>query len=192
MLTHPDSRLNPQEGREKADIQSQGMLEANSNQQAIPPVYEQQESSQQRYTQSPLPPYTYQPYGRYDVGPFELTSLGMRARTAAWLCYLFNWVTGIIFFLLERENRFVRFHAMQSILFFGTISILESISRYFEMLFIYGFGVAYFNVGGLTGAIGLISFVCWIVLMVQAGKGRYYKLPFFGNLAERAIGQFRF
>ena len=71
---------------------------------------------------------TYSASHMGDVGPYESTSLGMRARTAGWLCYLFGWVTGLIFFLLERENRFVRFHAMQSLLFFGILSVLEGYS----------------------------------------------------------------
>ncbi len=152
--------------------------------------YNQPYGGYQPYSQGPpqqqqQQQYGYQqPYGAppsYDVGPFELTSLGMRARTAGWLCYLFGWVTGLIFFLLERQNRFVRFHAVQSILFFGGMSILEGIVRFFETVF--GFGA-------ITGALGIITFVCWIVLMVQASKGRYYKLPVVGDYAEKIANQF--
>jgi hypothetical protein len=104
-------------------------------QQGLPPGqggYQQNTppGSYQQYGYPPYPPgqqqYGYQPpYGAPqmgDVGPLDRTSLGMRARSAGLLCYLFGWVTGLIFFLLERESRFVRFHAMQSILFFGTLS----------------------------------------------------------------------
>ncbi len=151
--------------------------------------YDQPYGGYQPYSQGPQPQqqqqyWPQQPYGAppsYDVGPFELTSLGMRARTAGWLCYLFGWVTGLIFFLLEKQNRFVRFHAMQSILFFGGMSILEGIVRFFETAF--GFGA-------ITGALGIITFVCWIVLMVQASKGRYYKLPLVGDYAEKIANQF--
>jgi uncharacterized membrane protein len=114
-----------------------------------------------------------------DVGPYETTSLGMRARTAGLLCYLFGWVTGLIFFLLERENRFVRFHAMQSILFFGILSVLEGFFSYMPFF------------GPIGGALGLIMFIGWIVMMVKAHRGEYYKLPLFGDLAERLIGQIR-
>ncbi len=114
-----------------------------------------------------------------DAGPYENTSLDMRARTAGWLCYLFGWVTGLIFFLLERENRFVRFHAMQSILFFGILNILEWVFS----------NLPFF--GPIGGAIGLVMFIGWIVMMVKAHWGEYYKLPLFGDLAERLIGQIR-
>jgi uncharacterized membrane protein len=109
-----------------------------------------------------------------DVSPFELTSLGMKARTAGLLCYLLGWVGGLVFLLLERDNRFVRFHAIQSILFFGTVSILGGIFSYFP-----------FALFGLGGVVGLIGFIGWIVLMVAAHRGRYYKLPLFGDIADQ-------
>ena len=144
--------------------------------------------SDQPYMQSSQQQQPYwqrqQPYGAppcCDVGPYELTSLGMRARTAGWLSYLLVWITGLIFFLLEKENRFVRFHAMQSILFFGGLSILEAIIRSFETLFNYSM----FPV--ISSVVGLVSFICWIVLMVRASRGIYYKLPVIGNYADKLI-----
>lgn len=114
-----------------------------------------------------------------DAGPYEATSLGMRARTAGLLCYLFGWVSGLIFFLLERKNRFVRFHAMQSILFFGSLSILAWIISNLPLI------------GAIGGVLGLVMFIGWIVMMVKAHQGEYYKLPFFGDLAEKLIGQIK-
>ncbi len=123
-----------------------------------------------------------------DVGPYELTSLGIRARTAGWLCYFLGWITGLIFFLLERGNRFVRFHAMQSILFFGAMSILEGIVRSFEVLFNFSY-IPIFGLGAISGALVLVMLVCWIVLMAVASRGKYYKLPVIGNLAEKIANQ---
>ena len=114
-----------------------------------------------------------------DAGPFDRTGLGMKARTAGVLCYLFAWVTGLIFFLLERESRFVRFHAMQSILFFGSLSILQWVFSH----------LPFFGVVG--GALGVVMFIGWIVMMVKAGQGKYYKLPLFGDLADRLIDQIK-
>jgi uncharacterized membrane protein len=150
-------------------------------QQNIPP------GSNQQYGYQPYPPgqqqYEYQqPYGTPymgDVGPNDRTGLGMKARTAGLLCYLFAWVTGLIFFLLERESRFVRFHAMQSILFFGILSILQWV---FSHLPFFGY---------VGGALGVVMFIGWIVMMVKAGQGKYYKLPLFGDLADRLIDQIR-
>lgn len=129
----------------------------------------------------------WQPYGYQqpfytpapgDISPFERTSMGMRARTAGLLCYLFGWIGGLVFLLLEWENRFVRFHALQSILFFGTLSILEWVFSLFPFVF-----------WGVSSALGLVGFIGWIVLMVAAHRGRYYKLPVFGYYAEKLAGQ---
>ena len=143
----------------------------------------------QQYGYQPYSPgqqYGYQQQQQYspqyagDAGPYDATSLGMRARTAGLLCYLFGWVSGLIFFLLERENRFVRFHAMQSLLFFGILSVLEGVFSYMPFFF-----------APIGGAIGFVMFIGWIVMMVKAHRGEYYKLPLFGDLAERLIGQIR-
>ncbi len=151
--------------------------------------YQQFAEGQQMQQQQPFvyggyqQPHGYQqPYSGLapgDVSPFEMTSMGMKACTAGWLSYLFGWVTGLIFFLLEKENRFVRFHAMQSLLFFGTISILETVFNY----------IPYF--GFVSAALGLVSFVCWIVLMVAAHRGRYFKLPVIGDYAEKWANSIR-
>ena len=118
-------------------------------------------------------------YAPGDVSPFEMTSIRMRARTAGLLCYLFGWVGGLVFFLLERQNRFVRFHAVQSILFFGSMSILGWVCSFFPYAFF-----------GLGGIVGLVGFIGWIVLMVAAHRGRYYKLPLFGDYAEQLANRF--
>jgi len=141
--------------------------------QPYPPYYQGQ---QQQY-------WGQQPYGMAapgDVSPFERTSMGMKSRTAGLLCYLFGWVGGLVFLLLERDNRFVRFHAIQSILFFGAISILEWVFNYFP-----------FALFGLGGVVGLIGFIGWIVLMVAAHRGRYYKLPLFGDYAEQLANRIK-
>jgi uncharacterized membrane protein len=94
--------------------------------------------------------------------------------SVAWWEMLLTWVGGLVFLLLERENRFVRFHAMQSLLFFGTMSILGWVFSYIPFVFF-----------GIGGALGLVTFVVWIVLIVSACRGRYFKLPLFGDYAEQ-------
>ncbi len=161
-------------------------------QQGLPPAqggYQQYTppGSHEQYGYPPSSPgpqqYGYQqPYGAPymgDVGPFDRIGLGMKARTAGLLCYLFGWVTGLIFFLLERESRFVRFHAMQSILFFGSLSILQWVFSHLPFF------------GPIGGALGVVMFIGWIVMMVKAHRGQYYKLPLFGDLADRLIDQIK-
>jgi uncharacterized membrane protein len=155
-----------------------------------PPEYDEGVGPRSGYQQQPYPPYyqgqqywNQQPNAMWapgDVSPFERTSMGMKARTAGLLCYLFGWVGGLVLFLLERDNRFVRFHAIQSMLFFGTMSILGWFFSYFP-----------FALFGLGGIVGLVSFIGWIVLMVAAHRGRYYKLPLLGYYAEQWANRVR-
>ena len=42
------------------------------------------------------------------------TSIGMQPNLAGLLCYFFGFITGLVFYLIEKKNKFVRFHAMQS------------------------------------------------------------------------------
>jgi uncharacterized membrane protein len=99
---------------------------------------------------------------------------GLQENVAGLLCYLLGWVTGIIFLLLEPKNKFVRFHAVQSIVVFGAISIL-----YFILWFVPILGWI------LNVFLGLLAFVLWIVLMVKAYQGQTWKVPVLGDIAEK-------
>jgi uncharacterized membrane protein len=108
------------------------------------------------------------------------TETGIKANVAGLLCYLVGWVTGLIFFLIERDNKFVRFHAMQSMVFFGAVTVLNIVlSMVLSILGIY-FGY-YF----LFQLLWLAAMVVWIVLMVKAYQGETYKLPVAGDIAEQ-------
>ena len=107
----------------------------------------------------------------------EKTSTGLNENVAGLLCYVLGWISGIVFILIEKENKFVRFHAMQSIIVFGAITIAGFILSWIP--FIGGF---------LAGIIWLLGLVLWIVLMVKAYQGAMYKLPWSGNLAEKWVG----
>lgn len=108
----------------------------------------------------------------------DKTSTGLQENVAGLLCYLGAWVTGVIFLILEPKNVFVRFHALQSIVTFGGLSVLG---------FIIGF-MPFF--GWFTSAaLGLLGFILWIVLMVKAYQGQRYKLPVAGDIAESLLGK---
>ncbi|UCE98389.1 MAG: hypothetical protein JSV74_03455 [Dehalococcoidia bacterium] len=102
------------------------------------------------------------------------TSTGLEDNIAALLCYVGWWVSGLIFFLIESENKFVRFHAVQSIVIFGIINIMLIIFGWIPILNLF----MGFLVGGL-------AFVLWIVLMYKSYQGVIYKLPLAGDLAEK-------
>jgi uncharacterized membrane protein len=110
------------------------------------------------------------------------TSLGLEPNVEALLCYVLGWVTGLIFFLLEKENQFVRFHALQSIITFGAINVVIIALSILSIIPFLGILFAIIN-----WLIGVLGFVLWIVLMVKAYQGQMYKLPWAGKLAEQQL-----
>jgi uncharacterized membrane protein len=103
------------------------------------------------------------------------TSLGMEQNVAGLLCYVVWWVTGIIFLLLEKDNKFVRFHAIQSIVLFGAITVVLIILSFIPVI-----GWIFSTI------IGIIAFILWIVLMLKAYQGQMYKLPVAGDIAAKS------
>ena len=104
------------------------------------------------------------------------TSIGMQPNVAALLSYLAGFVTGIIFYLIEKENKFVRFHAMQSIVVFGFLFALNFI---LHLIPIIGWVLLPF--------IGIATIILWVVLMIKAYRCEYFKLPIAGEIAEKNI-----
>ncbi len=102
------------------------------------------------------------------------TATGLEENIAGLLCYVLGWITGLVFLILEPQNRFIRFHAVQSIIVFGAITVVAVIIGWIPF-------VGWF----ISGVLGLIGFILWIVLMIKAYKGTMYKVPWAGNFAER-------
>ena len=107
----------------------------------------------------------------------EKTSTGLTENVAGLLCYVLGWVSGIVFILIEQENKFVRFHAMQSIIVFGVLTIASFILGWIPFIRTF-----------LAWVISLLGVALWIVLMIKAYQGTKYKLPWSGNLAEKWAG----
>ncbi|MBN2059471.1 MAG: DUF4870 domain-containing protein [Deltaproteobacteria bacterium] len=101
-------------------------------------------------------------------------STGMQPSIAALLSYVLGFITGIIFYILEKENKFVRFHAMQSIVVFGALFILQII-----------LGFIPFIGWVLIPLVWIASLILWIILMIKAYHGEYFKLPYVGDMAEK-------
>lgn len=98
------------------------------------------------------------------------TRIGLNQNTTGLLCYLLGWITGIIFLILEPDNRYVRFHAIQSIVVFGVLSVVMGI---FDLFF---WGISFF--------IGILGFILWIILMVKAYQGERFRIPIAGDIAN--------
>ena len=105
------------------------------------------------------------------------TSTGLKENVAGLLCYVLTWVTGIVFLIIEPENKTIRFHAIQSIVVFGSLTVISMIFSWIPWI------------GWIIGGIiGITGFILWIVLMVKAYQGEKYKIPIAGDMAEKWAG----
>jgi uncharacterized membrane protein len=108
----------------------------------------------------------------------EKTSTGIKPNVAGLLCYLVGWITGLIFLLIEKESKFVRFHAIQSISIYVVLFVV-----YLVFMFIPVIGLI------IDILLGIVMFVLWILLMYKAYEGEKFKLPFIGDFAEKQANQ---
>ena len=106
------------------------------------------------------------------------------------LCYIAGWVTGIVFYIIEKDNRNVKFSAMQSIVVFGGLTALMIVISILSMILgnipVVGhiLGILLWIVSSLCG---LGGFVLWIILVVKSLQGEVYKVPFAGEMAEKYV-----
>jgi uncharacterized membrane protein len=104
------------------------------------------------------------------------TASGLDANVAGALCYSVGWLTGLLFFATEPQNRFVRFHAMQSMVVFGAACVALVVCLMIPFL---GWILSIFVFYG--------SAALWLVLMFKAYQGEHFKLPIAGDAAESLI-----
>ncbi len=109
------------------------------------------------------------------------TSMGLEENIAGVLCYVLGWITGIVFLVLEKENKFVRFHAMQSIATFLPLMVIAWI---INLIFMWIPFISW----AISTLIWILVLILWLILMFKAYQGEMYKLPIVGNFAEKQIG----
>jgi uncharacterized membrane protein len=125
------------------------------------------------------------------TAPAQAATPAMTSNVAGALTYLLGFITGIVFLVLDqyKTNRFVRFHAMQSIFYSGSCIIV-----------LVAWGVLWSALFAVTGSLSLVlapvwivlrlaMFVYWLYLMYQAYNNREYRIPFIGDLAAKQVGQ---
>ena len=116
----------------------------------------------------------------------EKSSTGLDANVAAALAYIP--IVGLVFLVIEKGSRFVKFHSVQSLVFCAALFVT------YIALTIVGFMAAMVPVLGWIASFGLFfvwlalcigSFVAWIILVIKAFQGEWFKLPYIGNIAEQ-------
>jgi uncharacterized membrane protein len=108
------------------------------------------------------------------------TVLGIDQNLEALLCYVLGWITGIVFLFLEKENEYVRFHAMQSLVTFLALFIITIVIGWIPIL---GWLISFL--------ISILGLVLWLILMVKAYQGEIYKLPYAGDFAEEQLSRMK-
>ncbi len=131
------------------------------------------------------------------AGAAGKSSTGMEANIAGLLCYIFGWITGIIFLLIEKDSKFVKFHAMQSIVTFGGLTALQVLIGILTSLIwaiVFRGAGAWALAGTITSLLGIISTIIWlatlvlaVLLMVKAYQHETFKLPIAGKIAEKQL-----
>ena len=133
--------------------------------------------------------------------PGGKTSLGLESNVGAMLCYIANFlccigvILAIIFLVTEKENRFVKFHAVQSLylaaaqiavgILIGILGLLLRLALDMADLEL----LAFFMILGLRLILVLIFAVFWIIAGVKAYGGQWYKLPVIGNVAWNTVNK---
>lgn len=125
--------------------------------------------------------------------PAGKSSTGLDENVAALLSYIFGWISGLIFFLIEKDSRLVRFHAMQSLLL-NIFAVILGIGVWILSVILF-FIVAMASstlasilsmLVGLLGFVVIIGLLIAVILcLVKAYQGQYFKLPIIGNFAEK-------
>ncbi|XRP97016.1 DUF4870 domain-containing protein [Methanocaldococcus sp. 16A] len=101
-------------------------------------------------------------------------AFGLDKNVEGALCYLLFWVSGLIFLLLEKEDDFIRFHAMQSFITFLSLNLVD---LFVSKIIIVGW-IA-------STLIDIAMIILWIVGMIKAYNGEKYKFPIFGDITEK-------
>ena len=121
------------------------------------------------------------------------SSTGLDENIAALLSYVFGWVSGLIFFLIEKDSRLVRFHAMQSLLLQVCVFVIAIVI--WVIIFVLVLVVSQVS-GLLSTLVSIVATLIWIVLiigavvawvicLIKAYQSQYFKLPIIGNFAEK-------
>ena len=118
----------------------------------------------------------------------ERTSTGIDAPLASVLCYAGWWLTGLVFLVVERQHRGVRFHAAQSVVLFGALSIAMVALGGVSVVALLLPGPAFRLLQGVGNLIWLGAVLLWIALLVKTFRGETWRVPLASGVADRIVG----
>jgi len=121
------------------------------------------------------------------------SSTGLDENLAALLSYIATWLSGLVFFLIEKDSRLVRFHAMQAILLGAAAAVGGIVLWVLWVVVTLIFAqiadilgtLAGLVMGLLLGVFYLAIVIAWVMCLIKSYQGQYFKLPVLGNFAEK-------
>jgi uncharacterized membrane protein len=156
-----------------------------------PPPSQQQQGYGSPYDTPPPNAPLSTPPGQ---GPQGKSSIGLEPNVAAALSYI--GIIGLIFFLIEKESRFVRFHALQSILYAAMTTVLFIVIMILSMIVAFVLSLISNSLAMLGVLLYFLSLLLWplyfiglILGAVKAYQGQMFKLPIVGNMAEKVVNK---
>lgn len=116
------------------------------------------------------------------------TSTGVDARLSSMLCYAGWWITGLIFLFAERRHAEVRFHAAQSLVIFGALSVALLVSGGVSAV-VFVVATTQFQLAQAVGyAIWFAAVVLWLFLLMKTWRGETWRVPIAADLAMKIAG----
>jgi len=143
----------------------------------------------------------YQAGGPPSGAPGGKTSLGLDSNVGAMLCYIANLVCclgvilSIVFLVTEKENRFVKFHAVQSLFLIGAQIAVGIVVSILGLVLKLALGMAdldllaFFVILGLRLILLVIFLAIWIVAGIKAYGGQWDMLPAIGEFAWNIVNK---
>ncbi|MBV8822629.1 MAG: hypothetical protein JO125_03385 [Chloroflexi bacterium] len=201
MNTNQDTNQSPHYGGYTGSTPSSHQTSASEHQHSGSQGYQGYYQQQQQRTTDSQPSQTYSQAGQQQYSFYQPrsaqtptdasapTSTGMPARKAALFSYALGPISGLVFFLLERKNRFVRFSAAQSFILFGSVTIVYVLLRLVSFIPIVGALLSPLLTFALTVVVAL-AFLLWLLLLFCSYRGIRVKLPVISDYAERLVTRF--
>jgi uncharacterized membrane protein len=108
--------------------------------------------------------------------PSPKTTTGLPVNTEAALAYVFGWISGLVLLLLEKDNKKVKYHALQSLVTFGAAHLIVII---LGMIPVLGWAIMPF--------FGIGTFILWLILIVKTFQGEDVKLPIVKDFVNKQL-----
>ena len=117
--------------------------------------------------------------------PQTPSSTGLTPRTASVLAYLAGPFSGAVILLAESANQDVRFHAWQSIIALGGLSLVVGLGYFMAVASLFVSATAVSFIVRLSTVLWIVLLVVWAICLWKAYAGGRWKLPLAGELAEK-------